>query len=441
MFSRKALKALLLPLLFEQLLIVLVGMMDTVMVASCGEASVSGVSLVDSINVLLIQFLGALATGGAVVTSQFLGHGDLAVARSSAKQLYYIAGLVAGAFSLFCLVLRPFLLSTIFGNIEQDVMDAAMGYFLMTALSFPFLSMYNASAALLRSMGRSDCTLSTSLIMNLINIAGNAITIYGFGMGALGAGLATLISRAAASVYIVRFLRQPSSQIPFPDLLHYEHRPDLVRKILSIGLPNGFENSLFQFGKLLLVRMVAGFGTTSIAANAVANTVTSIQVLPGSAVSLGMITVVGQCVGAHRMDEARRYTWRLMRLVYLLMGSLNILMLFLTPVICVPFHLTAETEHLAKIVIVIHGIGSIVSWPMSFVFPNSLRAAGDARFTMIISSVSMLVFRLGFGYILSIACGLGLIGIWLAMQIDWLVRIVCFLIRFHGHTWETKALV
>ena len=441
MFSKKDLQALLLPLLFEQLLVVLVGMMDTVMVSSCGEASVSGVSLVDSINVLLIQFLGALATGGAVVTSQYLGHGDLRVAQASARQLYYIALLFSGIFTVICLVLRSFLLSTIFGSIEADVMEAALGYFLMTALSFPFLAMYNASAALLRSMGRSRCTLSTSMIMNIINITGNAITIYALGMGALGAGLATLISRAAASIYITRYLREPDSQIPFPNLLCYEHRPDLIRKILSIGLPNGFENSLFQLGKLLLVRMVAGFGTTSIAANAVGNTIATIQVLPGSAISLGMITVVGQCVGAHRMDEARRYTWLLMKLSYLCMSALNIFMLCLTPVITAPFQLTAETEALAKTVIVIHGLGSIFAWPMSFVFPNALRAAGDARFTMIVSSVSMLVFRLGFGYILSIACGMGLVGIWIAMQIDWLVRITCFLIRFHGHAWETKGLV
>ncbi|MBQ6528485.1 MAG: MATE family efflux transporter [Clostridia bacterium] len=441
MFSKKDLKALLIPLLFEQLLVVLVGMMDTVMVASCGEASVSGVSLVDSINVLLIQFLGALATGGSVVTSQFLGHGDLPIARASAKQLYYISLLFSGVFALVCLVFRAFLLSTIFGSIEQEVMSAALGYFLMTALSFPFLAMYNASAALLRSMGMSRCTLSTSIIMNIVNIAGNAITIYGLGMGALGAGLATLVSRAAASVYILRFLRENNSKIPFPNLLRYEHRPDLVGKILSIGLPNGFENSLFQLGKLMLVRMVASFGTASIAANAVGNTIATIQVLPGSAISLGMITVVGQCVGAHRIDEARRYTWKLMRLSYLIMSILNIIMLLMNPIICAPFHLTPETEHMARLVIIIHGVGSIFTWPLSFVFPNSLRAAGDTRFTMVVSSLSMLIFRLGFGYILAITCGMGLIGIWVAMQIDWRVRITCFLIRFHGHAWETKALV
>ena len=441
MFSKKDLQNLLLPLLLEQLLVVLVGMMDTVMVSSCGEASVSGVSLVDSINVLLIQFLGALATGGAVVTSQYLGHRDAEVASASAKQLYYVSAVVSLFFTILCLSVRAQLLSALFGSIEPAVMQAALAYFLMTALSFPFLAMNNASAALLRSMGRSSCTLRASLIMNVMNLIGNAVTIYGLGMGAAGAGLATLLSRAVASVYITRFLRDEKSVIPFPHLLRYEHRPDLVRKILAVGLPNGFENSLFQLGKLVLVRMIALFGTSSIAANAVGNTIATIQVLPGNAISLGMITVVGQCVGAHRIDEARRYTWKLLGLSYLFMGVLNLLMLLINPWICMPFHLTAETEHMARMVIIIHGVGSIFIWPLSFVFPNSLRAAGDARFTMIVSTVSMLVFRVFLAYVLSITFSMGLIGVWLAMQVDWIIRIICFLIRFHGHSWETKALV
>ena len=441
MFSREDLRKLLVPLLAEQLLVVLVGMMDTVMVASCGETAVSGVSLVDSINVLLIQFLAALATGGAVITSQYLGSRDIDHARSASKQLYYVVLLVSVTFTVLCVALRGFLLSLLFGAIDPEVMRHSMDYFLMTSLSFPYLAHYNASAALLRSMGKSRCTLSTSLVMNLVNIVGNAITIYGLGMAAAGAGLATLLSRAVACVFITRYLRTQDSLIPYPKLFTYEHRPDLIRKVLAVGLPNGLENSMFQLGKLILVRMIAGFGTASIAANAVGNTMATIQVLPGAAISLGMITVVGQCVGAHRMDEARKYTWRLLRLSYLLMSILNILMLLMNRFIVRPFNLSPETEVMARQVILIHGLGSIFLWPLSFVFPNSLRAAGDARFTMVVSSVSMVVFRLFFGYLLSIVYGMGLIGIWLAMQIDWIVRIVCFLIRFHSGAWEKKALV
>ncbi len=441
MFSREDLRKLLLPLMLEQLLVVLVGMMDTVMVANCGEASVSGVSLVDSINLLLIQFLSALATGGAVITSQYLGAKEYTSARLASKQLYYVVLLVSLLFSLVCLLIRRQLLSLLFGKIEPAVMDAALIYFLMTALSFPFLAHYNASAALLRAMGKSNCTLSTSIVMNLVNMTGNAITIYGLGMGAGGAGLATLLSRAVACVYITRFLRTKDIPVPYPNLFSYEHRPDLIRKVLYVGLPNGLENSLFQFGKLILIRMIAGFGTASIAANAVGNTLATIQVLPGAAISLGMITVVGQCVGAHRMDEARQYTWRLMRLSYLLMSILNIIILLLNPIVCLPFHLLPETETMARQVIIIHGLGSIFLWPMSFVFPNSLRAAGDVRFTMLVSSLSMIICRVILGYLFSTPLGLGLIGVWLAMQVDWIIRITCFLLRFRSGAWEKKALV
>ena len=198
---------------------------------------------------------------------------------------------------------------------------------------------------------------------------------------------------------------------------------------------------MFQFGKLILVRLIATFGTASIAANAVGNTFATIQVLPGIAISLGMITVVGQCVGAHRMDEARKYTWQLLKLSYMIMSVLNILILLANPYVCKPFHLSEETEIMARQVIMIHGIGSIFLWPLAFVFPNSLRAAGDARFTMLVSSLSMMLCRVLLGYVFAVYFGLGMIGTWLAMQVDWVIRIICFLIRFHSGAWEKKALV
>ncbi|MBQ8161772.1 MAG: MATE family efflux transporter [Clostridia bacterium] len=440
MFSREDLKRLLIPLILETALAVTVGMADTVMVSNGGEASVSGVSLVDSINVLLIQILSALATGGAVVTSQYLGHQDTLQARQASKQLMYVVLASSLCFTTVCLVFRMQLLRLLFGSIEPDVMDAAAIYFLLTALSFPFLGLYNAGAALLRSMGNAKATLHTSILMNLINIVGNAVTIYGFRMGAAGAGLATLLSRMAASVYIARFF-DPSSVIPYPDFWHIEHHGVLTKKILSVGLPGGLENGLFQFGKLLLVRMIATFGTVSIAANAVGNTMGTIQCLIGNAVSLGMITVVGQCVGAHEFGQARKYTWRLIGIAYMCMDVLNLILLLMLPVICKPFHLSPETEALAQKIILIHGVGAMTIWPLSFVLPNSLRAAGDARFTMIVSTISMAVFRIIFGYLFGLTFHMGVIGVWVAMQIDWVCRIICFLIRLHGNKWQTKVLV
>lgn len=441
LFSKDDLKRLLIPLLLEQLLVVTIGMADTVMVSSCGEAAVSGVSLVDSINVLLISFFSALATGGAVVTSQYLGKRDRASASLAAKQLFYVILALSLLMTLPCVALRKPILDGIFGAIEPDVMQNAMSYFLLTALSYPFLALYNGSAALLRSMGNAKASLNTSIIMNLVNVAGNALTIYGLGMGVVGAGLATLVSRAVGAAAMQHALKSPVCLIPYPTLRKWEWRGDMVRRILSVGLPNGFENGLFQMGKLLLLRLVSSFGTVSIAANAVANTMSTIQVLPGNAVSLGLITVVGRCAGAGEYEQARLYTKKLMTLAYVCMGALNAAMLLCNPFIAAPFNLSADTEALARALIALHGAGCIVLWPLSFTLPNALRAAGDARFTMIVSSLSMLLCRIAIGYLLARTLVMGVMGVWIAMQIDWVCRVAFFVSRYRGDKWETKALV
>lgn len=441
LFSRADLKRLLIPLLLEQLLVVLVGMVDTVMVASCGETAVSGVSLVDSINVLLIAAFGALATGGAVLTSQFLGKKNPQQAGRSAKMLFYVILLVSLVLMGLCLIFGNSLLSLIFGAIEPEVMTAAQTYFFLSALSYPFLAMYNASCALLRSQGNAKATLTTSAVMNLINLCGNALLIYGFDLGVAGAGIATLLCRIVGALMTQHALRDPHALIPCPVLHRFEWHGDLVKKILAVGLPNGFENSLFQLGKLVLVRMIATFGTVSIAANAVGNTFGTFQVLPGNAIGLAMITVVGQCVGAREFDQARHYVKRLMQLTYAAMSTLNVIILLFVDVLTIPFNLSAETAELARWIIIIHGVGSIFLWPLSFVLPNALRAAGDAKFTMVVSMFSMIAFRVVFGVLLGTTMGLGVIGVWIAMQIDWVFRITCFIIRWQGGKWQSKALV
>ena len=441
LFSRAQLRALLVPLLLEQTLAILIGIADTVMVSGCSEAAVSGVSLVDSINVLLIQVFSALATGGAVVTSQYLGKGDRESASDSARQLFYVVLASSGALTAICLLARGPILAGLFGAIEPDVMRNARIYFLLTALSYPFLGMYNASAALLRSMNNAKASMYTSLVMNVINVSGNALLIYGFGMEVTGAGVATLVSRIVGAALMQRTLCSPACLLPRPRLLPLRWQGGLVRKILAVGVPNGLENGLFQLGKLMLVRMVATFGTMSIAANAVGNSLATIHCLPGSAFGLAMITVVGQCVGAKRYDQARMYIRRMMGTASALMCVFNLLLLALMPWIIRLFLLSPETEALALRVVTIHGLGAATIWSLSFVFPNALRAAGDARFTMIASAASMLVFRVALGYLLGQGLGMGVIGVWAAMQADWVVRITCFLLRYRSGKWMSKALV
>ena len=440
LFSRDALLRLIIPLVIEQLLLMTVGMADTVMVTTAGEAAVSGISLVDSINLLLIQVFAALGTGGAVVVSQYLGRRDLDRACSAAKQLLYVITAVSLTLMALALLFRQSILAFLFGNIEPDVMENALVYFLLTALAYPFMSIYNVGAALFRSMGNSKVSMFNSLLVNMVNIAVNAILIYGFDMGAAGAGIGTLASRVVAAVIFMAMIRNPAHPVHIEGVLHFEFHWDTVKRILGISIPNGLENGMFQIGKLLVAGLITTFGTSAIAANAICNNVGSMSNIPGSAIGLAMITVVGQCVGAKDYQQARHYTKTLLAAAYVSMGLLNIALFLLAPYLVGFYAMPQTTTDLALSVLQVNCVVTVLIWPSSFTLPNALRAAGDARFTMVTSMVSMWVFRIGMSYVLGAWLGMGLFGVWTAMQIDWAVRSLVFGVRFLGHKWE-KARV
>lgn len=441
LFSTRALCALILPLMVEQLLAVTVGMADTMMVSRVGEAAVSGISLVDSVNVLLIQVFAALATGGAVVVSQYLGRRDRQSACAAARQLIWITALLATVIGAVVLVGNRWILQFVFGRVEPAVMENAMTYFWLSALSYPFIAVYNAGAALFRSMGNSKVSMMTSFIINIINIGGNAILIYGFHWGTAGAGTATLVSRAVAAVVMVVLLHHRNNPVYLEGLL----RPYLDRKlagsILKVGIPNGVENGMFQVGKLLVAGLISSFGTAAIAANAICNNLGSISNIPGAAIGLGMVTVVGQCVGARDHAQARRYTKRLLGWTYAVMTLTNLAVMLLAEPLIGMYHVGAETNRMAFEVMAVYCILCAVVWPLSFTTPNALRAAGDARFTMTVSMFSMWIFRIGFSYILGSWMQIGLFGVWLAMEIDWVVRALFFTIRFLGKKWEKSNVI
>lgn len=438
LFSGKDLRKLIIPLIFEQALAITVGMADTMMISSVGEAAVSGVSLVDMINILMFNIMAALATGGAVVTSQFLGAKRKEDARKSAKQLLYtviFSGAVIGA--VVILARKP-LLRLFFGKIEADVMENALIYLTISALSFPFLAVYNACAALFRSMGNSRITLKVSILINLINVAGNAVCIFGLHMGAAGVAIPSLISRAAGSIILYFLLRNPSLELCF---LKEPFRPDFVviRRILSIGVPSGVENGIFQLGRVLVVSIISGFGTTQIAANGVANNLDSVGVLIGGAVNLAMITVIGQCVGAKDERQIRIYTKKLLLATYISTILFNAILFFNLDRILALYGLGRETTQLARTLICIHNGCACLLWPMSFTFPNMLRACNDVRYTMVVSIASMFLFRIGFSYLIGVSLGYGAVGVWIAMVLDWICRSVCFLARYLGGKWRELA--
>lgn len=441
MFTRKDLVRLLWPMVVEQILAVTIGMADTMMVSRVGEAAVSGISLVDTLNVLLINVFSALAAGGAIVSAQYIGRDDTKNACVAAKQLLYAITVMSMLLMVGCLLGGRHLLHGIFGNVESVVMDNAETYFVLSALSYPFLGIYNAGAALFRSMNNSKVSMFTSLLMNVVNISGNAVLIFGFGMGVAGAGVATLCSRALGAGIMLALITRPANRVHVARLWKPEFHWGMVKSILRVGVPNGLENGMFQIGKILVQSLIVSFGTVAITANAVANNIATLPQIPGNAIGLGMITVVGQCIGAKRYDEAKRYTLKLTGLACAAMGVLYALFfLFLQPILGL-YHLSGETLGMAHELMVWSCAVGVLIWALAFVLPNGLRAAGDVKFTMSVSVISMWTARVGLSYVFAIGLHLGLLGVWLAMFADWMVRSAVFLIRFFSGKWKGKRVI
>ena len=441
MFTAKDLRKLILPLIVEQFLAVTIGMADTIMVASTGEAAMSSVSLVDAINILLINIFSALATGGAIVASQYLGREDNKRANVAAKQLLLVTTAMSVFIMAVCLIGRNPILDLIFGKIEPEVMDNCRVYFFWSALSYPFLAVYNAGAALYRSMGNSKVSMLTSTLMNAINIAGNALLIFGFHMGVAGAAIASLFARMVGAVLITCLLRFKPHVIQLEAVFKLDFQPEMIKNILKFGVPTGLENGMFQIGRLMTQGLVATFGLTATTANAIGMSLSAFPQIPGTAIGLAMVTVVGQCIGARRQEEAKRYTLKLTGLAYLAMGALNLVMLALLPVVIGIYNPSPATAALARELMLYCIACTILLWPASFVLPNGLRVAGDVRFTMTVSIVSMWVFRIGFSYLLAKGLQMGVLGVWIAMTIDWAFRILCFAIRFFRGKWMNKQLI
>lgn len=438
-YSNRALKRLLVPLVIEQVLVMLVGMVDTVMVASAGEAAVSGVALVDMVNYLIITVMAALTTGGSVIISQYAGSRQPEQAERSAGQLMTATLLLSAAILAVCLLGRDAILRLFFGSVEADVMAAAQTYFMITACSFPFLGIYDAGAALYRVMGKTSVTMYVSLAMNVVNVAGRFHRCFRASCGCCRRCHTHPAAFAAVVMTRLAFRRQNSIPLYWHHILMWD--TPVVRRILCIAVPNGVENGLFALGKVLVTSIVAGFGTVQIAANGVANSVDQIAVIVVNAVNLAMVPVVGQCVGASDYTQAAHYTEKLMRISYLFTAVLGLAVCVLLPVLLPLYGLSAHTLRLAALLIALHNALALLLHPTSFNLANSLRAAGDARFTMIVGICSMIVFRLGSALLFGKLLRLRIVGVWIAMGMDWLARSIAFTIRYKSGKWKEKRAI
>ncbi len=441
MFSNRQLQALILPLVVEQVLAITVGMVDTMMISYAGEAAISGVSLVDMINTVIINIFAAVAAGGSVVISQYIGKKKKEQACTCADQLIMITSLISVGIVAVTLLCRRPLLSVLFGSIEADVMENALVYLIISAYSYPFLAVFNSCAAVMRAIGNSRLPMYVSAGMNVMNGIGNAILIFGFSMGVAGAAWSTFASRAMAAVVMFAILTSHKYAVYLTPKRIFTWDGSLVKKILYIAVPSGVENGIFQFGRVVVVSIISAFGTVQIAANAVANNLDSMGCIAGQAMNLAMITVVGQCIGAGDNEQAVSYVKKLLKITYLLTWGVNIVLLSTLPWILNIYTLSEEARRLAMILIFIHNGFAMLLWPLSFTLSHALRAAGDVKYTMVVAVFSMCAFRIFFSVILGVYLGWGAIGVWAAMVMDWIFRVTLFVTRFVRGKWKGKSVV
>jgi len=453
MFTKRDLLKMMLPTVIQNVMAVTVNTADSIMVASAGEAAVSGVALVGTLDVLLIMMFSSLVSGGAVVASHALGSKDHPLARKCAKQLIYVATGIALLITVLVSIFSRPILNLLYGSAEADVLEHAHSYLRIIVLSFPMLALYDSGAALFRVMGNTVIAMGLSLIMNIINIAGNAVFIFGFGMGTAGAALSTLIARVVGAAAMIALLHNRKNAVYIEKILSY--RPDftLIRKILQIGVPHGIESSMFQFGRLVMQILISTMGTAAIAANSVANTLANYLYMPSGSIENCSVTVVGRCVGAGEKELAKKYAKTLLLWDYIAMWAVSlVLFLFTAPIIGL-YELSQEGAQIALQLTVFHAVCTSLIRPPAFVFSSVFKAAGDVWYSLVVSTVSMWVIRVGFAYILALesvtvlfftlpGMGLGIYGVWIAMMGDWILRTVLFTVRFIRGKWLVrKALV
>ena len=438
LFGRKRLFRLLWPLVIEQLLSVLVGVVDIFMISSVGEATVSGVALVDSVNYLFIQVIFALTAGGTVVCARYVGAQEYQNAGKAGAQLALVSTAGMAIVALVFFLFGPQILALVFGAVEPNVMENALIYLYYTVASLPFMALFYSASAVFRAQGETRISMLAALFMNVVNVIGNAICIFGLHMGVVGVALPTLLSRIVASLLMVWLLQRPSNNTAIRNLDQLKPDAQTIRDILSIGLPNSVESGLFNVGKVVLQSLVATLGTSSIAAYAVASSLVTFLYLPGNALGAGMTTIVGQCLGAHEHKQALGYVKTLLALNYAMLAVLCAVMIGGIQLWVSFYNLTPQAVELTTQLVVAHSVAMLI-WPTAFLFPYYFRAVGKAVFTMVVAIATMAICRVGLAYLFVAAWHQGLLWVWYAMFVDWAVRTVVYVIAFARESHRVHA--
>lgn len=435
-FSNQKLKEMIVPLFFEQLLVMLVGMADTLVVSYAGEAAVSGVSLVNQFNTIFIYLFTALASGGAVVISQYIGRKEKIAAGASASQLLLFSTIFSVIVAGAVLAGNEGILRLMFGRVEDSVMEACVTYLRISAYSYPALAIYNSGAAVYRSLGKTDVTMYLSVASNIINVIGNVIGVFLLHAGVAGVAYPSLIARTFSAVVITWLCFRRKNEVFYQREWIFKWSGNSMKQILRIAVPNGLENGVFQLVKVALSSIVALFGTYQIAANGVAQSIWSLAALMGVAMGPVFITVIGQCMGNRDTEGADYYFRKLTKITLLLSTAWNLLVFLLTPLFLKLYALEPGTKQLVVWLVLIHNVFNAAAYPFSGALSNGLRAAGDVKFTMYVSVASTIAVRLLLSYFLGIVLDMGVIGIAIAMVCDWIIRAVIFILRQKSGKWK-----
>ena len=440
-FTNKDLKNMIIPLFFEQLLVMLVGIVDTFIVSFVGESAVSGVSLVNSFNTIFIYLFTALASGGAVVISQYIGRKEQEATNRASGQLLMFSIVFSFILMILVLIFNESLLRLLFGRVENSVMQACITYLRISAYSYPALAIYNAGAALYRSMAKTSTTMYISIASNIINCIGNCIGVFVLHAGVAGVAYPSLIARVFSAV-VITFLCFNKTLTTYYEKKHiFVFDAKMLKRVLNIAVPNGIEQGIFQLVKVALSSVVALFGTYQIAANGVAQSIWSLAALVGVTMGPAFITVIGQCMGAKDIDNAHYYFKKLMKITVIFSIIWNIFILLITPLFLQYYQLSSETKHLVFVLVIIHNIFNTIAFPFSGPLSNGLRATGDVKYTMIVSILSTVVVRGILSIIFGITFNLGVIGIALAMCADWSMRAIIFHLRYKSDKWTQFSVI
>ncbi|GFZ30167.1 MATE family multidrug exporter [Clostridium zeae] len=434
-FSNHDLVTLFLPLIIEQGLEYTVGMAASMMVAQVGESAVSGVSLVDFIMALIISIFAALATGGAVIAGQYLGRKDNVKATKAANQLVKCSLLLSVVITVLLYIFKPLILNHLFGAITKEVSDAADHYFMIVAISVPFLALYNSGAAIFRTIGNSKLPMKIMIVMNIINVAGNALLVSGFHMGVTGVAIPTLVSRIGAAVIILFMAHKNDCELRISKFLAEKFDKAMIKRILNIGAPFGFENGMFYLGRLIVLSIVSMFGTASIAANSVAGTIVMFEVLPGMAMNLGLSVIISRCVGAGDFEQAKYYKKKVRTIIHLGFIISSVIVLLLMPMIMHVYNLSADATSMTWKIVIAHAVLMILIWPSGYMLPIVFRGAGDAKFPMVVSILSMIFCRIALSYVFAIGFHMGMLGTWVAMFVDWIIKSMIFEFHYKNDKW------